>query len=209
VTHAVRRRLAVPSVTLVALALLASCASSRVVTQHANPDYVGKPFKSVMVVGVTADEIVRRTFEDRMVALLGKRGVKGIAAYSVLGKRGRVEEAELRQAVAGSGAEAVLITRVTRVERSGGTVPGSTVDVGVGFGTGLYGYSGVWTTMTFAPETISGPSTTMSQTRLFDAGSGVLAWAGLVDTDENDNLNAALTQYINVIFDAMVQDRVL
>jgi hypothetical protein len=208
VTHAVRRRLAVPSATLVALALLAGCASSRVVTEHANPDYVGKSFKSVMVVAVTADEIVRRTFEDRMVALLGKRGVKGIPAYAVLTKRGRVEEAELRQAVTGSGAESVLITRVTRVERSGGTVPGSTVAVGVG--TGMYGYySGVWTTMNFAPQTISGPSTTMSQTRLFDARNGVLAWAGMVDTDENDNLDAALTQYINVIFDAMVHDRVL
>jgi hypothetical protein len=209
VTHAVSRLLAVPSVTLVALALLTSCASSRVVTQQTNPDYVGKSFKSVMVVGVTADEIVRRTFEDRVVALLGKRGVKGIPAYSVLSKRGRVEEAELRQAVATSGAEGVLITRVTRVERSGGTVPGSSVAVGVGYGTGLYGYSGVWTTMNFAPETISGPSTTMSQTRLFDARNGVLAWAGMVDTDENENLDAALAQYINVIFDAMVHDRVL
>jgi hypothetical protein len=30
-----------------------------------------------------------------------------------------------------------------------------------------------------------------------------------VDSPENDNLDAALTQYINIIFDAMVQDRVL
>jgi hypothetical protein len=209
VIHAVKRCLAILSAAFAALALLAGCATSRLVTQQANPDYVGKPFKSVMVVAVTADELVRRTFEDRIVALLGKRGVKGVPAYSVVGTRGRVEEAELRQAIARSGAEGVLITRVTRVDRSSATAPGVTAVVGVGW-VGFYGfYSGVWQTVNVAPQTTASPSWTVSETRLFDAKSGVLAWTGIVDTSENDNLDAALTQYVNVIFDAMVSDRVL
>jgi hypothetical protein len=191
---------------LAALTLLASCATSRLVSQQSNPDYVGKSFKSVMVVAVTQDELIRRTYEDRMVALLGRRGTKGIPAYAAVGSRGRVEEVELRQAVAKSGAEGVLVTRVTRVDRSSGTVPGATVMVGVGF----YGYySTVWQTVEVAPQKVTGPSWTVSETRLFDAKSGVLAWTGVMDTRENDDLGAALTQYINVIFDAMVSDRVL
>ena len=188
------------SAAFAALALLTSCASSRVVTEHTNPDYVGKSFKSVMVVAVTADELVRRTFEDRMVALLGKRGVKGIPAYAEIGTRGRVEGAEVRQALARSGAEGVLVTRVTRVDRSSGTMSGATV------GIGFYGY---WETVNLSPQTFTGPSTTVSETRLFDAKNGVLAWTGVMDTRENDDLNAALTQYLDVIFDAMVNDRVL
>jgi hypothetical protein len=189
---------------IAALALLAGCATSSLVSQQSNPDYVGKPFKSVMVVAVTADDLLRRTFEDRMVALLGKRGAKGIPAYTVLAARGQVEEAELRQAVARSGAEGVLVTRVSRVDRSSGTVPGATVTVG------LYGYySGVWQTVNVAPTKITGPSWTVSETRLFDAKTGVLAWTGIMDTRENDDLGAALTQYLDVIFDAMVSDRVL
>ena len=39
---------------ILALALVASCATSRLVKQECNPDYVGKSFKTVMVVGVTA-----------------------------------------------------------------------------------------------------------------------------------------------------------
>src|SRR5882672_6184005 len=84
--HAMKHRLAALGV---ALALLAGCATSRLVTQQANPDYVGKSFKSVMVVAVTSDALVRRTFEDRMVALLGQRGAKGIPAYAALGAIGR------------------------------------------------------------------------------------------------------------------------
>jgi len=72
----------------------------------------------VMVVAVTSDEIVRRTFEDRVVALLGKRGIKGIPGYAAVGTRGKVQEAQLREAVAKSGAEGVIITRVIRMDRS-------------------------------------------------------------------------------------------
>jgi hypothetical protein len=206
--QAVKRRLAMLSAAS-ALAFLASCATSQLVSQQSNPDYVGKSFKSVMVVAVTKDDLLRRTYEDRMVALLGQRGTKGIPSYAAVGSRGQVEEADLRQAVARSGAEGVLVTRVTRVDRSSGTVPGATVMVGVGYGS-FYGYySTVWETVNVAPEKITGPSWTVSETRLFDAKNGVLAWTGVMDTRENDDLGAALTQYINVIFDAMVSARVL
>src|SRR5215467_4503734 len=133
--------------------LLAACATSSMVSQQSNPDYVGKPFRSVMVVVVTADDLVRRTFEDRMVALLGKRGLKGIPGYTAMGSRVKVEEAELRSAVAGSGAEGVLITRVVRLDRSSGTVPGGTV------GVGFYGY---WETVNLPPQQVTGPSWTVS-----------------------------------------------
>jgi hypothetical protein len=203
-----KRRAVLAGLAFAAPALLAGCATSQLVSQQANPDYVGKSFKSVMVVAVTSDDLVRRAFEDRMVALLGKRGAKGIPAYDAIGSRGQVEEAELRRAVARSGAEGVLVTRVTRIDRSSGTVPGATVYLGIG--TGFYGYySTVWDAVNIAPQKITGPSWTVSETRLFDAKNGTLAWTGVMDTRENDDLGAALTQYIEVIFDAMVSDRVL
>jgi hypothetical protein len=197
---------------LAALALLAGCATSQLLSQQANPDYVGKPFKSIMVVAVTSDQMVRRTYEDRVVALLGKRGLKGIPAYSLLGTRGQVEEAELREAIAKSGAEGVLITRVTRVDQSSGYVSGATVSVGYGGygGVGMYGYyGGVWETVDTAPQKVTGPTWMLSETRLFDAKSGTLAWTGIVDTRKSDDAGAALTDYVNIIFDAMVSGRVL
>jgi hypothetical protein len=198
---------------VLALVFLANCAPSRLVSQQSNPDYVGKSFKSVMVVAVAPDDMVRRTFEDRLVALLAKRGVKGIPAYSVVGSRRQVQEAELRQAIERSGAEGVLITRVTRVDRSTGYTSASTLSVGYGYGPGwggFYGYySGVWQTVETAPQKVTGPTWTLSETRLFDGKNGTLAWTGMVDTRQNDDLGAALTQYVNIIFDAMVSDRVL
>lgn len=197
-------RTAMRYLAIVLLAGLAGCFTSRLVKQQANPDYVGKPFKTIMVVGVTTDEIVRRTYEDRVTALLDKRGLKGVPAYSMIGSRRTLDEAALREAVAQSGVERVLITRVTRMARESVTAPGATV------GVGLYGYyGGVWQTVTTGPQQINGPSWTVSETQLFDAKTGTLAWSGIVDTRENDDLGAALTQYISMVFDAMVRDRVL
>jgi hypothetical protein len=193
-----------------ALALLAGCASSRLVSQWSNSEYAGKPFKSILVVAVTQDEVVRRTFEDGIVAHLGKRGRKGIPAYSLVSKRGKIEEAELRQAIAQSGAEGVLLTRVTGVGGSTTHIPSATLTVGVGWG-GFYGsYVGMWETSTRPAQDVTGPSWTRSETRLFDAKNGALAWTGIVDTPpSDDDLAAALARYINLIFDAMVSDRIL
>ena len=196
-----KHRLTVLGAAFAVLALLASCTTSKLVTQQANPDYVGKSFKNIMVVAVTADEIVRRTYEDRIVALLGQRGLKGVPAYSVVGTRGKVEEAELRQAIARSGAEGVLITRVTRVERSSATVSGATVAVGIGWG-GFYGYySSMWQTGNLPSQEITGSPFTYSETRLFDAKSGTLAWTGVMESRETKDLDAALTQYVDAIFE--------
>lgn len=179
------------------------------VAQQSNPDYVGKSFKNVMVVAVTRDELVRRKFEDRIVVLLGKRGRNGIPAYAAVSSRGKVEEAQLREAIARSGADGVLITRIARVDRSSAHAAGATMMIGTGWG-GFYGfYSGMWETVNLPPQEVTGPAWTVSETRLFDAKSGALAWTGVVDTRESDDLEAILTQYIDLVFDAMVSDRVL
>ena len=195
---------------LAAAALLAGCNASSLLSQQANPEYVGKAFKSVVVVAVTADEIVRRTYEDRMVALLAKRGVKGIPGYAAIGGRGKVQEAALRQGVAASGAEGVMITRVTSVDRVKTHVSGGNLAVGYGWGGGYSGfYTGVWDVVSVGPQVVSGERWAVTETRLFDARKESLAWVGLVDTKETENFNAAMTQYVDIVLDAMVRDRVI
>ena len=47
---------------------LASCASTQLVNQWSNPAYTSPSFKKVMVIGVTKQAGIRRTFEDEFVA---------------------------------------------------------------------------------------------------------------------------------------------
>ena len=57
---------------------LAACASTDLVNQWSNPAYTSPSFKKVMVIGVTKQSGLRRTFEDEFVAQL-KAAEKQIA----------------------------------------------------------------------------------------------------------------------------------
>jgi hypothetical protein len=196
-------------VAVVALLLLAACATNKLLSHQANPDYVGKSFKRVMVHVVAYDQTLRRVFEDRMVALLAQRGIGGVPAYSIFPKDAEIDEARLREAVAKSGVDGVLITR-TGVEESASTsVSGGTVVTGTGM-VGMYGYySGVWQATQVAPETVEGATWMTSSTRLFDAKDGTPVWAGSVKTSKEGDIAPAMQKYIDLIFDAMVKDRVI
>lgn len=198
---------------IAAAVALAGCASSRLLQQHANPQYAGKPFKRVLVVAVTKDDLARRVFEDRMVALLSQRGIEGVRGYSVLSRSGAAEEAVLRRVIAETGVDGVFLARATRVEETTINTPGYNVAVGVGTGWGgFYGYyNTIWQTTYVPPSQTSGPSRTVSETRLYDARTGTLAWSGTVATTERDGdtLGAEIQQYVDIVFEAMVRDGVV
>jgi hypothetical protein len=200
-----------------ALALVAACAAgcatNRLVDHQANPAYVGKPFKRVLVVAVTNENVLGRIYEDRMVALLGQRGVQGIPAYSALGVTGAVDEATLRAVIAKTGADAMLITRTIAVDQATVTSRGQTAVVGVGWG-GFYGfYSGVWKSVYVPPQTQNvGPPVSTSETRLFDARSGNLAWRGVIATKDRDgdsDTASSVQKYAGIVYDAMAGDGVI
>ena len=208
----VRRRRAL-SFAVVALAFVAGCAPNRLLYQHANPEYVGKPFKRVLVVAVTKENVLGRVYEDRMVALLGQRDIQGVPAYASLGATGAVDEATLRGVIAKTGVDGVLITRTTSVDESSVTTPGYTVAVGYGWG-GFYGYySGAWQTSYVPPQTtVVGPMRTVSETRLFDAKSGALAWSGMIRTTDRDgesDTTASVQQYAGIVYDTMARDGII
>ena len=212
-THATARRLRSLSFAVVALASVASCAPNRLLQQRANPEYVGKPFKRVLVVAVTQENVLGRVYEDRMVALLGQRGIKGVPAYASLGTAGAVDEATLRGVIAKTGVDGMLITRTTSVDEATVTSPGYTVTVGYGWG-GFYGYyAGVWQTSYVPPQTTAvGPTRTVSETRLFDARTGALAWSGMIGTTDRDGESdsaASVNQYAGIVFDAMSRDGII
>jgi hypothetical protein len=197
-------------VALLALPLLAACATSQLVQHQPNPEYVGKRFKKVLVIAATRDDLARRVFEDDAVARLRSRGIEGVPGYTLMPKPGAVDQARLKQLIAESGADGLLLSRVGAVDTATYTQPGYTAAVGVGWG-GMYGYYDViWSTVKVGPETTTGATTVTSETRLFDARTGTVAWTGtMTSTDRGASLDRALQQYIGLVFEAMAQDGVI
>ena len=193
----------------IAVLLLTACSTSKLLWHQANPEYVGKPFRQVMVHAVAYDKTLRRVFEDRMVARLGERGIRGVPAYSIFDKDVEIEESRLREAVEQSGVDGVLITRPGAEDRTTTQVAGGTIVTGTGM-VGLYGYyGGVWQVTEAAPKKAEGARWMASTTRLFDASNGAPVWAGTVDMAMEGDVMPAMQRYIDIVVRAMVKDGVI
>ena len=76
------------------------------------------------MVGVSKQPSIRRTFEDEFVAKLKSAGVDAVPSYLFIPEDGQVEEARLQEAVKRGNADAVIITRLVRVEKKTEVSPG-------------------------------------------------------------------------------------
>jgi hypothetical protein len=103
---------------------LAACASTELINQWSNPAYTSPSFKKIMVIGVTKQAGIRRTFEDEFVAQLKAAGVSAIPSYLYIPQDGPVGEAVLKQALKEAGADAVMITRLVGVQKKTEIAPG-------------------------------------------------------------------------------------
>jgi len=162
-----------------AFALLAACASTTIVDQWQRPGFSGGPFKRILVVGVTKEATVRRIFEDEFVRQLHARGTDAVASYTLIPEDGQVDRPRLERAVKESRADAVIVTRVLKVEQRTQVVPGTPAFPG--FGTDIYGFygsgwGGVWTGYASPPAVFQYDEVKV-ETKLFQAGDAALVWA--------------------------------
>ncbi len=166
---------------LVALAVLSGCASTRVVNQWEMSD-PGPAFRKLLVVGMTDNQSVRRTFEDEFVKALQARGVQAIPSYTLIPEAGRVPEARLDAAVKQAGAEGVITARVVQVNQQVDVVP-SGPPMYWGPPWGFYGwYGSAWGPVYAYPPQVVTRDVVYAEVRLYRAASDALVWAATTQT---------------------------
>jgi hypothetical protein len=77
----------------IALGLTACAASTKIVNQWGNPDYGSPRFRKIMVIGVSRQPSIRRTFEDEFVTQLKAAGVEAVPSYLYIAEDDQVERA--------------------------------------------------------------------------------------------------------------------
>src|SRR5262245_27604331 len=120
--------------------LLSACETTSMMDTRKDPAFAGPPANKVMVVGVSKSDANRRVFEDGFVKALAAAGVSGTASYSAMPELGVAANDKIGPAARSVGADAVMVTRVLRVNRN---VEVRTMHAGPGFyGAGFRGYYG-------------------------------------------------------------------
>jgi len=184
--------LARPALVWVVLAVVA-CAGTTLTKSWRNPDYKGQSLKKVLVVGVSDEPDLRRTFEKEFVKELKAAGMDAIPSYTVLPEDGQADQAQLSQAVKEAGSDGALITRLVQVDVQ--TEVGSVfLPVGVGF---YGGYTVAWAGYYNVP--VSHTDTVVLQTDLYSVDESQLLWSGTTQTVAATSIQKDLPGFAKLI----------
>src|SRR4029453_600986 len=183
-------RLILCSAALSMAALASGCATraTTVDAQWVSPSIASKsPVRNVLVVAALRDSTQRMVLEDRLVEGLTAAGIRAVPSYRSIADTARLTEAQLRAAVANTGASHVLASSIsgvtTDVRVTQGMVMGPgwgpgggwTTSLGPGW-TGLSSYySGAWTRSITAD--VRTTQNLHGDTRLFDAAASEVVWS--------------------------------
>jgi hypothetical protein len=189
---------------LVAAALLlGGCAATQIINQWSDPSYPAASFKRIMVIGVSKQSSIRRTFEDEFVARLKAAGTDAVPAYEFIPEDGQAEEPRLDQAVKQAGADALITTRLVRVEKQAEYIPG-TYGPYPGFGYYRW-YSNAWVGF-YEPPRLRFYDIYISETSLHDVRNDRLVWSGIAKTTKLDDIRSEIQGFVDVVI-AALRDR--
>jgi hypothetical protein len=105
------------------LLLVASCASTSIVSEWKDPNAATAHFGRVLVVAPSRDTAVRRSAEDELVRRLGPD--RAAPSYTVLRDNELGDRALLKRRAMELGFDGLLVFRIARVEHEATWVPGT------------------------------------------------------------------------------------
>jgi len=190
---------------LAAVLMLAGCAATQIVNQWSNPEYASHSFKKIMVIGISKQTSIRRTFEDEFVAQLRSAGVDAVPSYQYIKEDAEVPESRLKEAVNQAGAGGAIITRLVRVERKTDVTPGYYEPQPFGF----YGwYSHAWNGY-YEPPRVYQYDVYVSETSLYDMAKNEVVWTGTLETTAPGNIKEEIKRYAETVIQALRQNHLL
>jgi hypothetical protein len=175
------------------LLCLAACATTTFTSTWKAPDVapVSPVGKTVAVVFVSNNESLRRRAEDILVADLGRRGARGVPAYTLLPNGGHTDSEQARAQLKQAGADAVIIMRVVGKDQRITYTPGYTVPAYYnGFGP-YWGYG--WGTA-YQPGYLQTDTDISVETLVYSLTRDKLLWASTSRTTNPTDMNALVSE---------------
>ena len=207
------------SALLGALALLAGCFSAPSttldVTWAAPQVPPAASFNKLLIITVAPSEFVQEAFQKQMAAELKKRGVNAVASGRYFTRYTDAEKARFKQSIEASGADAILLARMTfsdtKTYEDRGTMMGpagvpldSSTSIEGAFARYLYPGS-------YAAGADASVKSVHSETSIFASKGEKLIWSARVRSDNAQSTTGAnyAPQYVDVILEAMKKDKLL
>jgi hypothetical protein len=165
---------------------LASGKSTKLVASWKNPAYPPTSFHKILVLGMSAKPGVRADFEDALSQLVAATGIETIPGNTILlrPEGTHLELSYLKEQVKAFHVDAVIVSRLVKVDRTTTYIPGSAYVVPYPYYGSFYGYWGAVNPVVYTPDYLSEETTVRVETNVYAIGDdeGTLVWTGVSDT---------------------------
>jgi hypothetical protein len=190
------------------VALVAGCATVTITNQWRDPNWAGPPASHVVVIGISNSDAMRRIFEDTFVQQLQAAGITAAASYTQIAPNDT--SVKLSDLIKSSGAEAILVTRVLRVQQRINVTPSGPGWGGPGWGGpgrgGFYGwYGNAWA----QTQDVSVTEEVFLETTVWDARTQSVVWTVTTQSIASNNIPRATTDLASTLIPKLKADGIL
>lgn len=171
---------------VLAMTALAHAKSTKLLASWKNPQYSGPKFHRILVLGMSAKPGVRADFEDALSKLVAQDGVEAIPGNTILlrPEDTKLDLNYLKTQIKAFKIDAVIVSRLVKVEKNTTYIPGSAYVVPYPYYTSFYGYYGAVYPVVYSPDYLREDTTVRVETNVYavSSGEGELVWTGVSDT---------------------------
>ena len=190
-----------------------SAKSSKVVTSWRNPEAPATKFHRVLALGLSQKTSIRADFEDALATQLEATGLTAVAGNTILlrPEGTQLDLNYLRGQVRDNQIEAVVVSRLLKVENKVTYVPGGPMFMPYPYYGTFYGYYGSVYPVVYSPDYLREEKKVRIETNLYIIAEpdGILVWTGVTDTFDPKNVHKAINGLVSLIVKQMQSDGVL
>ena len=190
-----------------------SAKSSKLVMSWRNPQAPSTKFHHVLALGLSQTTSVRADFEDALATQLEAAGLTAVPGNTIL-LRPEGTELDLdylRGQIQNNNIEAVVVSRLLKIENKVTYVPGSPMFTPYPYYGSFYGYYRTVYPMVYSPDYLREEKRVRIETNLYRISQqdGILVWTAVTDTFDPKKLHKAINGLVTLIVHQMETDGVL
>lgn len=154
--------------------------------------------KKVVAVFMSQEEGMRRGVEGILAAELTKRGMQGVAAYSLIPTAEIRDEAKAKARIEGSGAAGAVVLRIVGRDQQ---ISGSSASywAGPSYGAMWGGYWGYGWGGIYDPGYLKSETVLLVETLVYSLEQNKLVWAGQTKTTNPKNANSVVQTLVGKV----------
>lgn len=188
--------------------------SAKLVMSWKNPKFTGQPFHRLLVIGMSEDPVVRLDFEDALSEKLTRDGLEAVPGHAILFRPDspNLDLDYLKGQIRDHKIDAVIISRLTKVDKSTRYIGGHSYVVPYPYYNSFYGYYGaVYGQVYTTPGYLREETTVSIETNLYSAAppNEDLVWTAHSDTFNPKNADKVIKEVVKLVVKTLEKEAII